>query len=490
MKIDLKNRTGSIVLNSGHSLILGNKPTIVSDEVFMEVLSHIEHKRESLESFGLFENSTPNYTTYYPDVTPEDLKPKAEDFIYPVFRALSATVVWKGYKPIDFTKDGVLKRAMGLLIGQTINADHETALGNGMGVVRSTTWQESYKVGDITVPAGINAEFMIDGKANPRIARGIMSEPPIIHSNSVSVKFTWLPSHKETSDNEFFNKLGTRDDKGVLYRLIVDEIISFSETSLVNHGADPFAQIIKNGKINNPKYASTVYSFSCNDDISGRPLKTTHVIDYKYDLKLNQDDDTILNGFNYTENPKNKNMNLIEIIEKSLGIDTGTLNEDNAQELINSGLSKLTKDKDTIIGNLQTEVSNLKKDKETLTESETNLKADNETLKAKADKLDEVINLKKEQVKKNYQLLKGDNADKAIISMIETASEEVLQSLGKDYEAELDEKFPLSCKDCNSTNLNRASHKGDDDGDGGGNKDKVILSNADAKKQLLDKRKK
>ena len=39
----------------------------------------------------------------------------------------------------------------------------------------------------------------------------------------------------------------------------------------------------------------------------------------------------------------------------------------------------------------------------------------------------------------------------------ETTGLQTLVSLKKDYEARLDEKFPLHCADCGSKNVNRAS---------------------------------
>jgi len=66
-----------------------------------------------------------------------------------------------------------------------------------------------------------------------------MMSPPSIHSNSVTVKFGWEPSHKFETDSEFFDKLGTYTKKGELIRIVVNLIKSYHETSLVSHGADP-----------------------------------------------------------------------------------------------------------------------------------------------------------------------------------------------------------------------------------------------------------
>jgi hypothetical protein len=486
MKIDLKNKTGTITLNSSHSLMIGNTPNTVDAEVFTFCASKAEHTKEQFETFGLFETATPNYATYYPDLDVNELVPKEEDFIYPIFRALSATVVWKGYRPIDFSKPGVLKKASKLLIGQTINIDHETALGNGIGVVKSVAWQDSYTADGILVPPGINAKFMIDGKSNPRIARAIQSEPPIVHSNSVSVKFTWSPSHKETNDNDFFNKLGTRDAKGELYRLVVDEIISFSETSLVSHGADPFAQIIKDGKINNPVYAASVYNFSTTDD-SGKRVKTTHSIDYKTDLKLNAGDDAILNQlFKQNNNNNKESMEILKTLEGLFNLTEGSLTDENVSETLTAEIAKLKSSDDSTL------VS-------TLTQKNKDLEAELTTAKAfevKATAYETHLTSLREETKKSYTKLKGDAADNTILTLIENSDEAALASLKKDYDENLEAKHPMSCKKCGSQEVSRRlSNAEDDDDDEGNGGNEVALTNAQAKKafqenQQANKRKK
>lgn len=464
MKIDLKNRTGSITLNSGHSMIANHKPEVINSEMFSFALEKlIEEKPDHLEfeKFGLFESSTPNYTTYYPEVKPEDLIPKDEEFIYPIFRALSATIVWKGYKPIDFSKDGVLKSAMGLLVGQTINADHETALGNGMGSVKSVAWQESYTDKGIKIPAGINAEFMIDGKANPRIARGINANPPYIHSNSVSVRFEWEPSHKMDSDQDFYNKLGTRDDKGKLYRLIVTKVLQFSETSLVAHGADAYAQIIVDGKINNPVYADSVYSFSANDT-EGKAIKTTHVFDYKMDLALSADPATpeqLNNNDNHVETQKS--MKLLEILEAKLGLDKGSLTEDNVGTSFDSFVADLkAQGKKEAKKDFKTEKKTLTKEKAKLEKEVERLKPF-ESFKEDSNKYQAQLTAERDSVKAMYNKLKGDDADEAQLTVLGECAPEALETFKKEYQSGLELKFPDTCKKCGTGEfISKASSTG------------------------------
>ena len=86
-------------------------------------------------------------------------------------------------------------------------------------------------------------------------------DPPSIHSNSVTVQFKWDKSHPNMEDNEFYQKLGTYDSKGVMVRRIVTEVVRYLETSLVSHGADAFAQKIgDDGKIINPNFAKRTWA--------------------------------------------------------------------------------------------------------------------------------------------------------------------------------------------------------------------------------------
>lgn len=461
MKIDLKKKTGSIRLGSMHSMIMGNKPEKITPDMMSGKFSKENHE---FEKFGLFDAATPNYTTYYPDVTPEDLKPTDAEFIFPIFRALSATVVWKGFKPIDFSQGDVLKSAMNLLIGQTINADHETALGNAMGSVRSVFWQEAYTKDGTKVPPGINAEFMIDGKSNPRIARGIQMNPPSIHSNSVSVRFEWKPSHQLKSDEDFFNKLGTKDDKGNLYRLVVTKIIQFSETSLVSHGADAFAQKIgEDGYIVNPTYAAGVYNFSSDEKENPHDKNFSHLLDYKNLATLSFDNTAIPDNLNNNNLEKQKEMELIAKIETALGLDAGSITEDNVSVKIAEVLTAAkTKANPKELADLKKEVEDLTGEKETLT---ADLEAA-EAFKDKAAKFDVSLTAQRESAKALYTKLKGDNADEAILKMLDTQEVESLTALTKSYQSDLDAKFPTKCGKCGSTELSKGSAKvGEDDGE-------------------------
>src|SRR5690606_41760740 len=104
-KLYLKEYDGSIRLGAAHSLITGHGPRLAIMEK-----EAIERKKE-IANLGLFEYSSPNFNTYYPEATESDLKPNEAEFIRPVYRALSEVVVRKNIDPLDFSMDNVLKRS-------------------------------------------------------------------------------------------------------------------------------------------------------------------------------------------------------------------------------------------------------------------------------------------------------------------------------------------------------------------------------------------
>lgn len=320
-----KEHLDSMVIGQGHTIMAGYIPEAVGAQTFSE--NYYKWKNptpDTIAQFGFWGGDI-DYNTYYPNLDKSELTPKDEEFIEPMFRLLSETIVSKNWNPTDFGQNGVLKASMKMLLGQTVNCDHETNIGNAIGAVSQVMWQESYKDGSFTIPAGINGILKIDGKANPRIARGILMEPPSIHSNSVTVQFKWDKSHPQMEDNEFYQKLGTYDSKGVMVRRIVTEIVRYLETSLVSHGADSFAQKIgSDGKIINPTFAKRTWASyeEYRDDKSKQYFFT----DYKSDLTSYQEKNDTQGSFNDNDandnhsNKDNMNEELLKFLESLLGI--------------------------------------------------------------------------------------------------------------------------------------------------------------------------
>lgn len=480
-----KSYTDSLTVDQGHVIMTSHVPEKVGARKFVEnYFAWNKPTPESITQFGLF-GSDLNYHTYYPDVTPEELHPKDSEFINPVFRLLSATIVSKNWNPTDFGHiEGVLKDSMGLLLGQTVNCDHSTDIGNAIGSVSEVIWQEAYKDGKIRVPAGINGVLKIDGKSNPRIARGILMEPPAIHSNSVTVQFKWEQSHPDLSVTEFYDKLGTYDSKGQLIRRIVTEIIRYHETSLVSHGADPYAQkITKDGKLNNPIFAHRTWSSYEEYQQSNNKIYTFE--DYK---EVTTNDTPAGNNKGETssqkESPVNNNnltntltmdKDLQAFLERMFGEGKLTLAEgqemtpDNAIKAV-IAMVEGSANKDAEIASLNEKVTNITTERDQLQTQITSLNAKVAELEPKATLGTTYVTQLREDAVATYRKLHGDKADETIINMLnaETTSPATLQSLTVDYKASLNEKFPMKCAECGSTNVSRASSakEGEEDNEG------------------------
>lgn len=466
-----KEHLDSMVIGQGHTIMAGYIPEAVGAQTFSE--NYYKWKNptpDSIAQFGFWGGDI-DYNTYYPNLDKSELTPKDEEFIEPMFRLLSETIVSKNWNPTDFSQNGVLKASMKMLLGQTVNCDHETNIGNAIGAVSQVMWQEAYKDGSFTIPGGINGILKIDGKANPRIARGILMEPPSIHSNSVTVQFKWDKSHPSMEDSEFYQKLGTYDSKGEMVRRIVTEVVRYMETSLVSHGADSFAQKIgSDGKIINPTFAKRTWSSyeEYRDDKSKQYFFT----DYKSDFSSFQEKDDTQGSFNdnqegdeksKTNNKENMNKELQEFLESLFGKDMLTLGE--GQEMSQEAAVSLIQNLVSSRNELQTSVDNLTTEKNSLTEQVTNLNAQVANLTEMATVGKNHIASLRENAVGTYKKLMGENADETIVTMLnaETTGITTLISLTKDYQARLEEKFPLTCAKCGSKDVNRASSVSEND---------------------------
>lgn len=481
-----KEHLDSMVIGQGHTIMAGYIPESVGAQAFSE--NYYKWKTptpDTIAQFGFWGGDI-DYNTYYPNLDKSELTPKDEEFIEPMFRLLSETIVSKNWNPTDFGQNGVLKASMRMLLGQTVNCDHETNIGNAIGAVSQVMWQESYKDGSFTIPAGINGILKIDGKANPRIARGILMEPPSIHSNSVTVQFKWDKSHPGMEDGEFYQKLGTYDSKGEMIRRVVTEVVRYMETSLVSHGADSFAQKIgEDGKIINPTFAKRTWSSyeEYRDDKSKQYFFT----DYKTDFNSFQEKDNTPDSFNdngtqENHNPNKENMNkeLQEFLEKLFGDNMLSLAEgkEMTQEEVISCIQSLVSSKNS----LQTTVDNLTTEKSSLTEQITNLNAEVANLKEMATVGKNHIASLRENAVTTYKKLMGDKADETIVTMLnaETTGIVTLISLTKDYQSRLEEKFPMVCTSCGSHDVSRASSVAENENEGKTEKP-ATTSNAEAK---------
>ena len=85
--ITKKNREhlDSLVIGSGHTIMAGYIPTSIEPQTFSEnFYKWAQTSKESVSQFGFWGGEI-DYNTYYPDLKPEELTPKDEEFIEPMF---------------------------------------------------------------------------------------------------------------------------------------------------------------------------------------------------------------------------------------------------------------------------------------------------------------------------------------------------------------------------------------------------------------------
>lgn len=498
--ITTKNKSylDSMIIGSGHSIMSGNIPEVVQEkdklvQLTENFFSWTNTNKESVQSLGFWGGDI-DYNTYYPELNPDELTPKDNEFITPMFRLLSETIVSKNYNPTDFSRNGVLKASMKLLLGQTVNCDHETNIGNAIGAVSKVVWQDSYKDGKFVIPGGINGILKIDGKANPRIARGILMDPPSIHSNSVTVQFKWEKSHPELSDEEFWQKLGTYDENGVFVCRVVTEVIRYLETSLVSHGADSFAQKIgEDGKIVNPEFAHRTWnSFKeyDNDKLKQYSFMDNKLQNYvENDTQLNNDINK--NSFNLNEDNK-MNEELKEFLEKLFGKNMLTLGEgkEATQEEAISLIQNLVSDKNS----LSEKVTNLTAENAKLAKEIVELTTENTSLKEVSEYGKKCVTNLREAVVANYKKIQGDKLDEKdpVLIMLnsETTPLITLEGLNKNYEQTLKELFPMKCSKCGSKDISRASSVQDPEEPDTTSNHEGVVDNATATNNILARKNK
>ena len=475
----------TMILGAGHSVILPHKPESTQIDQLAEYVVARDIKKSDIESFGLFGGSN-DFNRFYPDLKAEDLVPKDGDYIEPVFRMLTNCIVAKNSNPTEFPAD-ILKASMKLLIGQTVYPNHDDEVGNEIGSVKSVFWEDAKVQDGVTIPAGINAVLRIDAKSNPKIARGILMDPPSVHSNSVTVVFSWKPSHNFDNIYEFYDKMGTIHADGTLIRRIATGIEAYLETSLVPHGADPFAQLIKNGKLNNAIHANRRYQGiqrnSEKNEIDINEIKDrVSYIDFKNWSKLPveeailslSEDDSKHNTtgiINETLNNQNKNnMKLIELLTPlilALGCQVESLSmKEEDPESITQGIQKL--------------VEKINLNKTSLTELEGNYNSLKDLQKPEIANFIEVgkqhLSSVRSATEESYKKLVGSGTiDSNIVALInnESTGLATLVSLKESYDNQLEKLFPLKCQDCHSTKVSRVSSVEE-----GGEKP-VISSNSD-----------
>jgi len=454
-----------IALWSGHSLIMS--PTSMSP---VDTREDIYLAPKEITSLGFFGLDTPNENPYYKDINANDLVVKDGDVAHIIMRALSQVIVHKRWNPTDFSKPGVLKASMNMLVGQTLYKNHEAIVGNEVGSVAKTFWQESFTQKGIKIPAGINMELVVDSKSHPTVIRSMSLKPPAIHSNSVTVSFKFAKSHPSLSDEEFMSKLGQYGSDGKLIRKIVEQIVGYHETSLVAHGADPFAQIQdKKGKIANPEYANSIYSLA----YEGKETPKVYWVNYTDVESLSMSESTPEEQINNNNNIYTmKRIELLLLMASCFGLsleEKPDMDDTQFKAYLKGELDKLG------IKDLQAKKEGLSAENTTLSEKVTKLEGEIAALKEEASKITpgliqehgSFVQALRDEATKQYKLSLGKEEPKEdVLASIAKADVQSLKASLEAYKQTADKNYPVSCGACGSVNITRASST-PDNGDGG-----------------------
>lgn len=427
-----------------------------------------------MESFGWYGQS--NNANVYQDIKVKDLMPKPEDFVKVPFRLISATVVGAdSWKVTDFGNEAILKASMSKLLGKPVYPNHDSDdVFNFVGLIESVKWSEARMQDGQMIPAGIDGVIAIDGKTNPKLARGVLMGA--IYSNSVTVSFNWEPSHYFESQYEFYDRLGTIYTDGRMVRRIVTEILDYYESSLVWLGADPFAKAIdKDGNLKNIDSSAVYVGFNKEDaEVKGYEADKSYKISFGCDKNVL----SLLHKSTFDTQTKSKNVDMKDLLKllKDIGIEEAqlrlNLNLAEGQELTADHIKQFMSPK-TAVTPTEVQISVLPA---SLAANETAIKAFGGTITPESDfskvvflTVDEFnaanvelevlkkdatigkdhINAKRAEIKRLYSVTVGE-ADDSVLKLIDSADVSALDGLLKQYTKGATQKFEGKCKKCGS----------------------------------------
>lgn len=334
----------------------------------------------------------------------EELLPSAEDYLRLQFRALSAAYLGAGGYFLDFSRPGVLRASIPLMLPKEksgsrrrylmFHRNHSSAIQDRIGFIQDATWGEAS--GEQSSP-GINIEVMLDWKLAPNEARQLLSEPPLVDSVSVSLAFDWEKSHPDMRNYQFWELLGDEVD-GQVVRIIVTEITEYYHVGLVWEGADEEADKLQR---------------------ANRKLQKA--------------------------NDKGQKQDVGGMMKNPL-----TLNEKLAKKIFELlGLSEEPNDEDLLEG------------VRALAEANEELQVKNAALEEKAKEYQRVMELRRNEVVALIAKVDG-SCKKSFETALGLMEWEDLNEIAADYQAKLEAKFPLACGNCGSKNVGARSSREED----------------------------
>ncbi len=423
-----KRATASLALNFAGAIL-----TLPSPEAATERLKKISQR--------LAKTATAEEPIDPPNL-PEDVVPVEDDFVSVTYRALSAATL--ADRAIDFSNEPMLKRAVGLLDGQTVFKDHETYVDNWVGRVDGTSWDAETK----GLPPGINANLKLDSVKDPMTVRGVLQGA--LHSVSVTVSFEWKPSHPKLMDeHNFWNNLGIEVD-GEMVRIVVTRIEKFWEISLVWQGADQYAkQIGADGKVVHmaANHASLAHASEAN-------------------------------------HKQESTMDILELLKKHLGLGKDVeVTSENVEQLIGKHTEsyraleqdKFQKSLDALTKSHGEEVTKLTAQIDSLTKQ---VAADKGAVELGKKYLED----ERKEAIRLCKLVKGAEVSPAILASLEKSELDVVQAFKGEFAKEFEKQVPLQCKKCGGKDVSRqSSDVGSTGVDGEGAKPLAINPDTNAK---------
>ena len=370
------------------------------------------------------------------------LNPNPADYVLVPFRALSAADdVQHGM--FNFAHDGgaALKAAVGMFNDLMVLKDHDMSVDNWVGKTQEAYWDTSIP----NSPPGVNFMIKLDTKADPKLARGVLSG--MVNSGSVTIEFDYDQSHPKMKDYEFYMNLG-QVVEGKRVQALITKVTRLYEYSLVWQGADTHAKAIKpDGTIDRP---------GLGQNTEDGNLKKLAAL-----LKLA---DTA------TED---------EIAASLTVLSTNLANAEAAKttaEAEKTAAQATLATKEAELATKTTEVTSLNAKVVTLTSEKTAAEAELNGLKATKTQFETLLAARRAEALRLYNLANGDKASESMRTVIGAAPLDTTESFITAFGAEVEKIMPLTCAKCASTEVNRRQSKqapsGTTEGEGKGSEGK------------------
>ena len=324
--------------------------------------------------------------------SPANSNNENSQYLIKPFRMLSAVLIPGHW--IDFSKEGVLKKALPLFDNVTIFPNHNPDIENWLGIAINPRYAETGKA------PGIESDFKIDISRAAKLGdldKALKMSPPAIRSCSVGISFDALKSHPEMDRWDFMDLLG-REVDGQVVRYIVSAINRISEVSLVYAGADPNARSLSFHSMSSPN--SFVGDLNKDKSNQLNEIVTTDSRQKISGMTLNKEDDL--------------NIKLTAALISMLALDVSKLGIKPDTEITQEQFDLLVKEFAAKNKELADKVENISK-------------------LAEHGKLyvDEV----RKEAEKHYRLCAGEKPSEQILKVLQTGDIETVKALGEEYKA-------------------------------------------------------